>query len=60
MNKMKTYISPFVQIVKLRSKGALLINSIKTLKVDATKFVDASDIEVKQNTYNVWDDDWTR
>ena len=56
----KIYIHPLTEVTMIKVKSHLLVESGNgSLSIDVNQSVDA-DLVKSNNSYNVWDDDWSR
>jgi len=62
----KTYVQPALCVVRTQTETLICTSGMKSIKTMSTNLKDVSVggvssdyARVKQNDYNVWDDDWS-
>lgn len=55
----KTYITPSTDVLNINAQLMIAASEPK-VTVDNEGSVEASDVEVKRNDYNVWNDSWSK
>lgn len=56
----KNYISPSLTVTAIAASLPVATSPAVTVNSEDASAIDAGDVQVKRNDYNVWNDDWSR
>ena len=56
----KNYIAPVMNLMHINQELPIAVSGDPVVSIDRNGSVGASSVEVKENSYSVWDDDWSK